>query len=77
MFPPACSGSGSGVGSGSSTGSGSGSTPTHSVILVEQTGQSILIAPATHFSTQVHSGSSVPDASRAASRSASSTTLKK
>ena len=75
ILPPV-SGSAS-SGAGSSVSVGSGSTPTHLLILTEQTAQSVLTAPATHFSEQEHTACSTPAASAAASRSASSTTFRK
>ena len=80
VYSSACdSGTGVGVGSGSGSGadSGSGSAPTHFPILTEHTGQSVFTVPAAHFSGQEQTACSTPAASAAASRSPSSTTLKK
>ena len=77
MLPPVSGSASSVAGSSVSVGSGSGSTLTHLLILTEQTAQSVLTAPASHFSEQEHTACSTPAASAAASRSASSTTLKK
>ena len=75
MLPPVSGSASSGAGSSVST--GSGSTPTHFSILTEQTAHSVFTAPAAHFSEQEQTACSTPAASAAASRSASSTTLKK
>ena len=63
--------------SGSGSGSLTFSLPAHSERLVLQTGQDVSTAPAAHFSLQVHTGAAGVSSSIRASRSRSSTWLRK